>query len=156
MNIQSRLSASGLPLAVIQDSSHVWRGETWQTNLIDAARDTRPVSGLTHNFYRYPAQFSPCFVRAAVEAFTDKGDVVLDPFVGGGTTLVEALALGRHSIGVDISTLATFISQVKTTLFTREEFILLESWADQVLNRINMHGQSVHFGEYAEAGYYRH
>jgi DNA modification methylase len=69
----------------------------WQSALIEAARDTKPVSGLTHNYYRYPARFSPRFVRAAIEAFTAPGNVVLDPFVGGGTTLVEALALGRRS-----------------------------------------------------------
>ena len=156
MDIQSKLNASGVPLAVIQDLSQTWGEEAWQTALIDAARDPRPVSGLTHNFYRYPARFSPCFVRAAIKAFTEKGDIVLDPFVGGGTALVEALALGRHSIGIDISTLATFISQVKTTLLTNEDLNLLQTWAAQVPRRINMHGQSVHFGEYAEAGYYRH
>jgi len=156
MNFQSTLHADGLPSAVIPDSGRSWSGERWQTTLIDAARDTRPVSGLTHNFYRYPARFSPCFVRAAIEAFTSPGDLVLDPFVGGGTTLVEALALGRHSIGIDISTLATFVSEIKTAIFNDEEFSLLESWASNVLSRINMHGQAVHFGEYAEAGYYRH
>jgi hypothetical protein len=42
-------------------------------------------AGHTHNFYRYPARFSPQFARAAVEAFSAPGDTVLDPFVGGGT-----------------------------------------------------------------------
>ena len=60
--------------------------------LIEAARDASPIAGLTHNFYRYPARFSPKLVRAAIEAFTAPGDLVLDPFVGGGTTLVEAIA----------------------------------------------------------------
>lgn len=85
-----------------------------QQAMIEAARDPTPVSGLTHNYYRYPARFSPIFVRAVIDAFTAPGDVVLDPFVGGGTTLVEAIARGRHGVGVDISTLATFVSEVKT------------------------------------------
>jgi hypothetical protein len=59
-----------------------------QTALIAGARDALPVRGLTHNFYRYPARFSPVFVRAAIEAFTVPGDLVLDNHVGGGTTLV--------------------------------------------------------------------
>lgn len=131
-------------------------GPHWQAALIEAARDATPVSGLTHNHYRYPARFSPRFVRAAIEAFTAPGDVVLDPFVGGGTTLVEALALGRHSIGVDISALATFVSEVKTSLFTDEELALLERWSTSAPERINMRGYTVHFGDYVEAGYYRH
>ena len=82
--------------------------------LIEAARDPRPVNGLTHNFYRYPARFSPVFARAVIETFTKHGDVILDPHVGGGTTLVEALATGRHAIGIDISALAEFVATVKT------------------------------------------
>ena len=89
--------------------------------LVEAASDTTPVAGLTHNFYRYPARFSPKLARAAIEAFTEPGDLVLDPFVGGGTTLVEAMVLGRHAIGADISSLATFVSEVKTTLYTESE-----------------------------------
>jgi hypothetical protein len=42
-----------------------------QLTLIEGARDAEPVSGLTHDFYKYPARFSPAFVRAAIEAFTD-------------------------------------------------------------------------------------
>ena len=50
--------------------------------LIEAARDLEPVTGLTHNFYRYPARFSPRFVRAAIETFSVPCDLVLDPFLG--------------------------------------------------------------------------
>ena len=35
--------------------------------------------------------------------------------MGGGTVLVEASSLGRRSVGIDISGLATFVSKVKTT-----------------------------------------
>ncbi len=75
-----------------------------------AARDISPVEGYTHNFYRYPARFSPVFVRQTIETLTNPGDLVIDPFVGGGTTVVEALALGRRRVGADISSLATFIT----------------------------------------------
>src|SRR6266700_804890 len=71
------------------------------------------VSGLTHNFYRYPARFSPQFARAAIEAFTRPGDLVLDPFMGGATTLVEARALARTGIGLDINELSCFVARAK-------------------------------------------
>jgi len=41
-----------------------------------------------------------------LERFTYPGDVVLDPFVGGGTTAVVAVRLGRRFIGVDVDPLA--------------------------------------------------
>src|SRR6266446_10428935 len=92
-----------------------------QTRLIAAARECEPVRGLTHGFYKYPARFSPSFARAAIETFTQPADLVLDNHVGGGTTLVEALALGRDAIGVDISPLAEFVATVKTTIFDEME-----------------------------------
>ena len=83
-----------------------------------AVREKENISGLTHNFYRYPARFSPKFVREVIEIFSKHGDVILDPFVGGGTTLVEALARNRHSIGFDVSPIASFVSLAKTTLIS--------------------------------------
>lgn len=124
--------------------------------LIESARDAEPVSGLTHNFYRYPARFSPKFVRAAISALSERGDLILDPFMGGGTTLVEALALGRHAIGVDISSLAAFISQVKTTLYSEDDLETLERWVERASAQIHMHREGAVDEEYAEAGYYRH
>ena len=85
-------------------------------NLVVAARDATPVSGLTHTFYRYPARFSPTFARAAILAFSKPGDWVMDPFAGGGTTLVEAVALSRNALGIDISELAAFVCEAKTLL----------------------------------------
>ena len=46
-------------------------------DLVAAANDMSPVSGYTHNFYRYPARFSPKLVRAAINAFSKPGDLVV-------------------------------------------------------------------------------
>lgn len=125
-------------------------------SLIEAARDTEPVSGLTHNFYRYPARFSPKFVRAAIAALSEPGDLILDPFMGGGTTLVEALALGRHAIGADISSLAAFVSKVKTTLYCEDDLGALERWAARAPSQIHMHREGAVDERYKEDGYCRH
>ncbi|MDO8874892.1 MAG: DNA methyltransferase [Pseudolabrys sp.] len=127
-----------------------------QAALIAGARDGEPVTGLTHGFYKYPARFSPQFVRAAIETFTRRRDLVLDPHVGGGTTLVEALVSGRDSIGVDISELAEFVAKVKTTVYSEAELTRLDAWVKRVGSSIDIHGQSVHFADYAERGYYKH
>lgn len=137
----------------------VWargKGANVSLRLVNAARDSAPVSGLTHNFYRYPARFSPTFARAAIEAFTDAGDWVIDPFMGGGTTLVEALALGRNALGSDISALATFVTEVKTAVYTDEELAALRRWATRASGDIDMTAKAPNFEVYADAGYQRH
>lgn len=54
------------------------------SEFISGVHSADRVSGFTHGFYKYPARFSPVFVRQAILAFTDYGDLVLDPFMGGG------------------------------------------------------------------------
>ena len=131
----------------------------WSTGygerIVRAARDSSPVAGLTHNFYRYPARFSPIFVRSVIEAFTDPGDWVFDPFAGGGTTLVEAMALGRHALGIDISSLSAFICKAKTLMVTNEQVVEYEQWRSRIPATINMHALAVRFECYADNGYYR-
>src|SRR5690606_26046879 len=95
-------------------------------------------------------------VRAAIETFTVPGDTILDPYVGGGTSLVEALALGRHGIGIDISQLAEFVATVKTTVLAEDELAALEEWAGNVGDAVHQHKPAIHFADYAERGYYKH
>jgi DNA methylase len=127
-----------------------------QAAFIAAARDSRPVRGLTHDFYKYPARFSPVFARSAIELFTQPGDLVLDPHVGGGTTLVEARAAGREGLGIDISSLAQFVAQVKCTVFSELELEILAEWSEAVVAAIDIHKPSKPITEYAERGYYKH
>jgi DNA methylase len=127
-----------------------------QRALVAGARNANPVNGLTHGFYKYPARFSPAFVRAAIETFTEPGDLVLDPHVGGGTTLVEALATGRHAVGIDISTLAEFVSRVKTRIYSEAELDSLEKWSRRIAGAIDIRGRITPFAEHAALGYYKH
>lgn len=77
--------------------------------------DRRETQYLTHSFHPYPNKFIPQIARMAIEEFSDEGDVILDPFCGSGTTLIEANLLRRNCIGVDLNPLACLISRVKTT-----------------------------------------
>lgn len=95
-----------------------------------AARDKSLVSGLTHKFYRYPARFSPQFAASAIKCFSKPGDLVLDPYMGGGTTIVEALAAGRRAVGNDLNSLAAFIAKVKTTPLRSNETKAISNWAN--------------------------
>lgn len=107
------------------------------TRLSLAAMDRRRISGLTHNFYRYPARFSPTFAATAIECFSEPGDLVLDPYMGGGTTIVEALAKGRRAVGNDLNSLATFVAKVKTTPVNSRETLAISKWAAQVVPNLN-------------------
>ena len=51
----------------------------------------------------HPCQFPVELVERCVLAFTDKGDSVLDPFVGTGTSVIAALKHGRRGVGIDQS-----------------------------------------------------
>lgn len=63
-----------------------------------------------HGLYGYPARFSPYFASSAIEAISTRGESILDPFMGSGTTVIEAIRSGRSSLGVDISPISGFIN----------------------------------------------
>ena len=93
----------------------------------------KQVSYATHGIHKYPAKFIPQIPRFCIESYSDVGDVVLDPFMGSGTTLLESYILGRKSYGIDIHPLARLIAKVKTTPLQPEK---LASAADRLLQEI--------------------
>lgn len=99
--------------------------------LASAAGDKSPVDGWTHNFYRYPARFSPSFARAAIRAFSKSGDLVCDPYMGGGTTIVEALMASRDVVGNDLNSLAAFVAQVKVTPLKPADVAAINKWLEE-------------------------
>ena len=70
---------------------------------------------LTHNIHRYSGKFIPQIAARAISLLTGPGDLVVDPYCGSGTTLLESALLGRRAIGVDLNPLAVLITRVKTT-----------------------------------------
>jgi hypothetical protein len=68
-----------------------------------------------HDWYRFVLSFPAHLVRAYLEEFGKPTNqtVVLDPFCGTGTTLVEAKLLGYHSVGIEANPFARFASSTK-------------------------------------------
>ena len=56
----------------------------------------------THN-PSYRGNFAPQIPRNIIEMYSEKGDMLLDPMAGGGTTLIEAKLLCRDALGIDIN-----------------------------------------------------
>jgi DNA modification methylase len=68
----------------------------------------------SHDVHAFAAKFPPQLPRAFIRGLTAPGDLVLDPMMGSGTTIVEALLEGRRGIGLDIDPLALRVSHAKT------------------------------------------
>lgn len=66
-----------------------------------------------HGFHAYPARMHPDTARRVVEGLSRRGGVVLDPFCGSGTVLIEARLAGRRAVGVDANPLAVRLSRRK-------------------------------------------
>jgi len=87
---------------------------------------------LTHSIHPYPAKFIPQIPNTLIQELSSVGETVLDPFCGSGTSLVEALRLGRHAIGGDANPLACLISRAKTTPISEVEAETLHELAEEL------------------------
>lgn len=75
----------------------------------------------SHNFHSFAAKFPPQLPRVFIHSLTNPGDTVLDPMMGSGTTLVEALLERRKGIGLDIDPLALRLGYAKTITIDRNK-----------------------------------
>lgn len=87
----------------------------------------------SHGLHKYPAKFFPELPRWLIQKYSKPGGVILDPFMGSGTSNVEAMLLGRHSVGIDVDPFARFLTKVKTTKLNIDE---LEESTDFLLNSL--------------------
>ncbi|MHA1953498.1 MAG: TRM11 family SAM-dependent methyltransferase [Candidatus Heimdallarchaeaceae archaeon] len=87
---------------------------------------------LTHWFYPYKGKFHPQMIRALFNYLQiQSGDTILDPFIGSGTTALEAQLLGVNCVGIDVSEVCYLISKAKTdSIYSyteiKDTFYLLE------------------------------
>lgn len=99
-----------------QSALHVRNGNGGRST--NSERSSRKESTyLTHGLHRYKGKFYPQLCRSLINiASIETGDLVLDPFMGSGTTLVECAISGIDSIGFDLNPLAHLIAAAKLGL----------------------------------------
>jgi DNA modification methylase len=69
---------------------------------------------LSHDVHPYPAKFIPQIPGSLIARLSLRGELVMDPFGGSGTTALEAARLGRRALSVDANPLGSLIGRVKT------------------------------------------
>lgn len=97
-----------------------------------------------HFFHHYTAKFIPQIPARIIKYYAHRESVIVDPFMGSGTTLVEANIQGCHSIGLDTNPLAVKISKAKTMRLTK---LLLDEIDDFISWLTNDHGIHCNLGD---------
>lgn len=87
---------------------------SWSEAELPQAERTKHVHGL----HPYLGKFIPQLVDVFLHRYFRPGDCVYDPFVGSGTTLVEASAYGAAGLGCDISAFNCLLARVKTAEYS--------------------------------------
>ena len=82
--------------------------------IVNGKSNSRELRYLTHLMHEYKGRYNPQLCKALINiANIDKCSLVLDPFVGSGTTLVECLLNGYCGLGLDLNPLSYLITKVK-------------------------------------------
>jgi DNA modification methylase len=95
-----------------------------------------------HKFHWYPGSFIPQIPAYLIELLSNRDEIILDPFCGSGTTLIEAIRLGRKAIGIDYNLIATLIANAKTKFIEPDG---LEEIAVHFINKLDDARFNLHF-----------
>ena len=115
-------------LAHVGGAVEVWGQDPHLTSLLVRALDVGAEEGTrdhVHGFHSYPARMHPRMAERLLASLSNRGGLVLDPFCGSGTVLVEARRAGRRAVGIDANPLAIELTWLKTRGATHREALAL-------------------------------
>lgn len=97
-----------------------------------------------HRLHPYLGKFIPQLVEVFLKNYFKKGNWILDPFLGSGTTLIEANVLGMSSAGIEISHFNCLIAEIKTKKY---DIPLLEKEVKDILYKTKEYSRWLTKGE---------
>ncbi len=109
------------------------------------ARDREVAESLTHPVHTYPARMHPATSRRLIALVMDgakPGSLLVDPFCGSGTTLVEARYANIKAIGTDLSPLAAMIARAKTWTVAPSRRRVLKDLAHRISGEVLAAGKA--------------
>jgi len=101
----------------VDSVTHLFNIEELKTRLHSINWDftNEDTSYLTHDVHPYPSKFIPQIPGHLIANLSLRGDLVLDPFCGSGTTAFEAVRMGRRALCIDANLVGILVGQVKTS-----------------------------------------
>jgi len=121
--------AQAAPLQVSPDAS--------ETRKMFFESNRYAVAYATHGLFPYRGKFHPQLIKAIINIIGVKPkEILLDPMMGSGTTLVEAALIGIHAIGIELNPFTTFMSKVKLSALQipTEPFPVILREANKIFN----------------------
>ncbi len=126
-------------------------------NRLEIPQDQLNIENKTRsNPLKWNGQFSPQLVDTLLNTYANTGDVIFDPFLGSGTTLLEAGKRGLSAMGTEINPAACALARlyhlINLPVHTRTRLLTeLETLLDDRFPLILFQSETVHDGEYVKA-----
>ena len=130
-------------LLTMQKQGIDWKEENFRTFGVDLSFADVPEWKRTkhvHRLHPYLGKFIPQLVEIFLRKYFKQGQTILDPFLGSGTTLIEANLLGMNSVGIELSEFSHLIAKVKTQKYDVE---ILEKEIIDILNKTKAFSQRI-------------
>ncbi|HET7589784.1 MAG TPA: DNA methyltransferase [Solirubrobacterales bacterium] len=125
---EPRSESPGAPLLECPPSqaARLLRSLDWSFEDASPRRDV-------HALHPYPAKFIAELPRQVISCLSEPGDLVVDPFSGGGTAAVEALVAGRGFFGIDANPIGNAVARAKTARLSQDDLSAMRRVERQVM-----------------------